>query len=211
MRDALGGNTGGLVKAPILTIVILFVLFILRTVLGGYVPKRERTGLRIQGPPMWVVSQVSDAATWLRSLPMLESTGAVLYLEGVDDSAVREYLEAHPFPNPTPVGPLTIWPRLNFYHLAATPEQLEALAQVLRRESVKRLAIHASLYRSHDLLLEWYEAFCPPDEQGVFIAAGHVTEVHESPMYLPKEVSEDRVRSFATALSAAYRLEQPKT
>ena len=196
---------------PILIIVVLLALLLLRTASASYVPKRDRTGLRIQGPPVWSVSQVSDAATWLRSLPLLEPTGAVLYLEGVDDPAVMAFLEAHPFFNPTPVGPLTIWPRQNFYHLAATPEQLETLAQLLTSESVDRLALHVSLYRNQELLLEWYEAFCPSDEQGVFVADGKVTEVHESPMYLPAAVPEDRVRSFATALSAAFRLEQPKT
>ena len=90
--------------------VILFVLSMLRNVVAGYVPKRDRTGLRIQGPPVWAVGQVSDAATWLRSLLLLEPTGAVLYLEGVHDVAVREFLEAHPFPDPTPVGPLTMAP-----------------------------------------------------------------------------------------------------
>ena len=89
--------------------------------------------------------------------------------------------------------------------MAATPENLEERARLMESGEVERLAFHAVLYREHHVILEWYEAFCPPEEQGVFVAKGEITEVTESPMLAPGEVPEERVRAFATALGAAFR------
>jgi hypothetical protein len=187
---------------------VLVAAVLLDRVMHTYLTKRERAGLRLLEGPLWWVSPAADTAAWLRSLPLLEPENGVLYLEGVPDPHVRDFLERHPYPEPTRVGPLTLWPETDFYHLAATVDNLEALSQLLRAHSVARLSYHAALYKGARLLLEWYEAFCPPGWAGVAVEGGKVTELHESPMYVAIDVPEERVRSFATALSSALRLEE---
>lgn len=172
--------------------------------------KRKRPGLRLKEDKAWWIASVTDPALWLRSLVLLEPSDAVLYLEGVDDAEIVNFLEQYPYSEPTAIGPMSIWPRLTFHHIAATPDNLENLAKLVETGKVERLAYHAALYRDQKLLLEWFESFCPPEEQGIDIGKGRITEGVQSPMYASLEVPEERVRAFANALGTAFKLEDWK-
>ena len=154
-------------------------------------PKRKRPGLRLKADKVWWIASVTDSAEWLRSLTLLEPSDAVLYLEGVDDADIVNFLERNPYPEPTAIGPMSIWPRLSFHHIAATPDNLENLAKLMETGKAERLAYHAALYRGQTLFLEWFESFCPPEDQGINIGKGGITEGVQSPMYASYEVPED--------------------
>ena len=175
-----------------------------------FIKQREPKGLRLFGLPHWWIAPVTDPAAWLRSLPLLEPDGAVLYLEGVHDHELRSYLESRAYPTPTRIGPMTIFPRQPFFHMAATPENLDGLARLMETGQFERLAYHAGLYRDQRLLLDWYECFCPDDERGIMVTKQGVEDVIEDPMIVAAEVPEERVRAFAMALRAAFRLEKKK-
>ena len=88
------------------------------------------------------------------SLTTLEAAGFVLCLEGVHDSELVSFLEGPSYPDPTPVGPVAVWPKQPYYHPTATRENLEGLAQFVTTTDVECLAYHAALDRDQALILE---------------------------------------------------------
>src|SRR5687767_9268922 len=160
----------------------------LRRALGA-VPADEMKGISL-ATPVWALSQVrDDASQFLRALPSLVPSDALLFLEGdvyseqVRDFLTRETVMASPRPA---LG--TIWPRQAYTAIPATPQVLEALAALSESLPSIEICTHLHVFRGEKFLLSGYDAFT-------------------SEFWLSGDLPEDKVRRFSEAVGGTYRRE----
>ncbi|HOX37529.1 MAG TPA: hypothetical protein PL033_06035 [Candidatus Brocadiia bacterium] len=141
--------------------------------------------------PRYRVETVRDPACFLRALPILVPTDAVLYLEdGCHPPEIREFLTSRQSANPIKVEMGTIWPRPLCFHLPATPENIGRLAELAQNRSGPEIAIHVIVYRNHEVILEWYDAF-------------------DAPMYIAKSLGKEKIEAFCKELNANWADDDP--
>ena len=152
-----------------------------------YVPAEEREGIALR-PPAWEAScpRQQDLASFLRALDDLVPPGSVLYLEGGDPTPeIRSYLEERTADQTTRVALGTIWPRPQCFHMRATRDNLDGLAELAERHATPEIAVHLHVYKGDTVLLEWPDAFADP-------------------FRVSKEIPEDKVREFCARLGIKY-------
>jgi hypothetical protein len=152
----------------------------------GILPADQEAPLELREPECWRVEGTKDAATFFRSLVQLISPGAVLYLEGSTEKRVPAFLESRLLPDHPPVKLGTILPASDRYHVAATRENLEALAALIEGARIVYPAIHTHVYRGDQVLVEWYDAFS------------------NDPIYLSASIPEAAVAGFGRAIGRPY-------
>ena len=161
----------------------------LRRILG-IVPREERGGIQLEGWPRWRVQPTRGVPRFLQALAGWVPPPAVLYLEGGSPPpGLRAFLEGNAADETCRVALGTIWPRPTQYHLAATRENLLALAGLAENCAAPEIAIHIHLYGGGRVLLEWYDAF------------------HNVPFYVADAVPEESVRAFCVELGLSYARE----
>lgn len=151
----------------------------------GILPKGDSKALRLDETSPWVVAETKDGATFYRALGHLATPESVLYLEGSTEPHVPRLLATMPAARARQVKIGTLWPRSDTYHVAATPEALTALADLIAQHHIALPAIHTHLYDQAGMILEWHDAFTEP-------------------MRISRRVSEDTVRRFADAIGKPY-------
>lgn len=154
----------------------------------GAVFKEELKGLSLGSDVYWEVSPPSDFPSLLHALHHIVPDNAILYLEGGQPpKEIKQFLEARCVPEVTHIAIGTLWPRPQVFHLPATPENLSQLAELTKQCCPPQVAVHLHVYSDSAMLLEWYDAFS------------------KDPMYLSKEVSEDRIKAFCSDLSVKFK------
>lgn len=152
----------------------------------GYVPAEEREGVSLSSGPHWQVAAPGDFAVFFRALAALLPEDSVVYLEGTSlADEVRSFLEPRLPASTTKVAIGTIWPRPRIYHMSATRENLEELAQLADRYPAPEVADHVHAYKGDTVLLQWHDA---PDNE----------------ICISSAVAEDRVRQFAAVLGTSH-------
>lgn len=157
--------------------------------LFNFVPPKELKGVSLGHDAYWQVGGKVELPSLLRALPNLVPQNAILYLEGgTPPQEVRTFLDAYCVPEVTHLAMGTIWPRPHVFHLPATSENLGRLADLAAECSAFEVAIHLHVYEQNKVLLEWYDAF------------------GEDPMYLRRDISEEKVRMFCSELALQYKV-----
>lgn len=151
---------------------------------AGWRPERDR-GIRLEGQDSWEVSATDDVEAFLRALPQIAPSGAMVYFEGTGERHVADYLGRVAVPPLAHVARGTIWPRQGQYHVPLTRERMEALAEFLESNPAGYFCSHLHVYHEGKVLLQWYDAF-------------------SDPMQLTRDVPEETVRMFAAALGVTY-------
>jgi hypothetical protein len=144
-------------------------------------------GIRLAEPQYWIVDATHDAAAFYRALIQFSPEGAIVCLEGATESNVPALLQDRRSSNPTMVAAGTIWPKSDFYHVDATSQNLEDLADMIEQHGIAMPAIHTHLYRGEQMLLEWYDAFA------------------DEPFWVSGTIDESVVGTFANGLGSSYR------
>jgi len=153
----------------------------------GWVPKEERRGIQLDvHAPQWEVCSPKEFPAFLRALVDLVPHGAMAYLEGGSPPEhLESFLKERGVPEVSRVAMGTIWPRPRVYHLPATPDNLRELADIAEHCAEPEVAIHFHIYKDGKVLLQWFDAFADP-------------------MFISKEIPEDRVRAFCGRLGIEY-------
>ena len=153
----------------------------------NYVPAEERKGIALDlGAPQWMVSSPKEFPGFLRALVDFVPAGSIAYLEGGSPPGELEaFLNQQSVPEVSHVEGGTIWPRPRIFHIPATAENLLGLAEIAEHCAEPEVAIHFHVYRDNHVILQWFDAFLDP-------------------MYISKEIAEDKVREFCARLSVEY-------
>jgi hypothetical protein len=154
----------------------------------GATPKEELQGIRLDtSQRFWELDGRTDFSHLLRALGGLLPKGSILYFEG--GSSVKplvDFFHAHEIPEQSRVAVAILWPRPTCYHILATPENLQELAELAERHAAPELAVHFHVYRNAEVLLEWHDAF-------------------DQPMLLSGTLPSGKVRAFAETLHMAIK------
>ncbi len=150
-------------------------------------PEEERKGIHLDlRIPHWKVSSPRQFPSFLRALIELLPQGSIAYLEGGSPrNKLKSFLDKRSIPEVSHLAMGTIWPRPQIFHLPATQENLLALADISEHYAEPEVAIHFHVYKDNRVLLQWYDAF-------------------SYPMYISKEIPENKVKEFCVKLSSEY-------
>jgi hypothetical protein len=155
--------------------------------LFNYVPTEERKGIVLSERSCWEINGLKDLPSFLRELSYLIPLDSVLYLEGGDTpKELRIYLKERIAKEICKVEMGTIWPRPQCFHMQITYENLEGLAKLAENYATPEVAIHFHVYKNRKMLLMWYDAFFDP-------------------LYISREISEDKIRNFCDRLRVEYK------
>jgi hypothetical protein len=154
--------------------------------LFNVVPEDERKGASLDFRlPQWKVEPTKDFVAYLQALSDLVPQGAVLYLEGNPPiGPLKNFLEATTVPEQLHVAGGTIWPRPQVFHIPATERNLSGLSEIASVCGTPEV-YHLHVYCEGKVLLQWYDAFADP-------------------LYILKEIPEDKVKAFCQKLSLQY-------
>jgi hypothetical protein len=152
-------------------------------------PKDELEGIRLNTfSPYWELEGKTTFAALLHALGDFLPKGCILYFEGgYPDRKLLDFFGAHAVSNQTHVAVGILWPRPVFYHVPATPQNLDNLALLAESYAGPELAVHFHVYQDGKVLLQWHDAF-------------------SDPMLLDGEIPEGKVKTFASALGMTFRL-----
>ncbi len=155
--------------------------------LFNYVPAEERKGIVLSKKSCWEITKLTNLPSFLRELNILIPIDSVLYLEGGDTpKELQIYLRERIAKEICKVEMGTIWPRPQCFHMQITYENLEGLAKLVEGYATPQVAIHLHVYKNGKMFLMWYDAFFDP-------------------LYISKEISEDKIKTFCNKLKADYK------
>ena len=111
-----------------------------------------------------------------------------MYLEGgTPPVEIKRFLEAKCVPEVSHIEMGTIWPRPKVFHLPATIENLNNLADLAETRIAFEIAVHIHIYIENKVIFQWYDAFS------------------DDPIYLSKDIQEENVKNFCNFLSLKYK------
>ena len=137
---------------------------------------------------LWEITSPKDFPSFLRVLNILIPSNAILYIEGGSDPSdeLKSYMLAKCLHN-KPIIPMgTIWPKPTYYHIPATENTLNELANIVEHCAELRVAIHFHVYSENRLIIQWYDAFFDP-------------------MFVSNIIPEDKIREFCNQLGIKYK------
>lgn len=153
----------------------------------NYVPAKEQKGISLEDNVCWEVTSAKDLSPFLRAIADLVPPQSVLYIEGCSPPKdIQTYLDAHKAVNITKVAMGTIWPRPKCFHMPITTDNIEGFAELTENIATPEAAIHLHVYEGNKILLQWFDAF-------------------SDPLYITKEISEDKVKNFCSKLGISYK------
>jgi len=150
-------------------------------------------GLRLDATRgFWEVEGTTDFPALLRAVFEWFPDDSVLYFEGGSpNEELSAFMAAHAVPETVHIATGTIWPKPKVFHVPATRENIDLLADLAERCAEPELAVHVHVYRDGEVLLEWHDAFAQP-------------------MLLAGSLGENTVREFAAALGATVEERIPR-
>jgi len=155
--------------------------------LGG-ASKEQLSGLGLDlTKGFWEVEGRTDFPSLLRAVHEWFPEDSVLYFEdGSPNEEIRAFMATHAVPETVHIAYGTIWPRPKVFHVPATPENIDLLADLAERCAEPELAVHFHVYREREVLLQWHDAFTQP-------------------MLLAGALGENVVREFAAAFGGTFK------
>ena len=156
---------------------------------GAAESKKELEGIRLDtGAQHWELSSPEDFPTLFKALGSILPSNAYLYFEdGTPSKELREFLDQAAVPEPVHLALGTIWPKPRYFHVPATPKNLERLADLSEHCAGPELAIHFHVHADKQVLIEWHDAF-------------------SGPMLVSSAFSEEKIRKLAEALSTDFKM-----
>ncbi len=152
--------------------------------LTGATPKEKLDGIRINiHRPFWELDGKTDFSCLFRALKEFLPNNSTLYFEGGSPrNELLTFLKTHAIPEEAHVAVATLWPKPLYYHIPATEQNLDRLAEFSEFCAQPELAVHFHVYHQGKVLLEWHDAF-------------------GQPMLLDGAIPENKIVSFANTLS----------
>lgn len=148
----------------------------------------DLSGLYIEDNVVWEVSPPQESSCFFLALRQLLPPQCNLYLESpLFDDGVEQFLVSCQLANPVKVRIGTIWPWPTWYHVAASPENLERLADLAKNGPNQDACIHLVAYENSRVLLSWYDAWTDP-------------------MWISTQYKEPEVASFAEQFECSYSM-----
>ena len=135
----------------------------------------------------WRVSGIRTAETFFRALSLLVPDATHMFLEGSPDSEIQSLLadSAADADYAAPVGTMWSWPQKNQrISVRASSELFLRLSETASRHAEPEICCHVHLYRGHEVLVQWFDAF-------------------SDPLLVSKSVPRERVDHFASAVGGA--------
>lgn len=159
--------------------------WIARFIRGAH--RNRRNGLRLpEGSLHWHVGGPRTFSALFRALDGWLPDDAILCFEaGHPDAEIKSFMAQFAIPERGQVALGTLWPSANAFHVPAKGVMAQ-LAELMERHAEPELAVHFHVYRSEDLLLEWYDAFS------------------EDPLRINGSIPEEQVRTLAAALGTPF-------
>jgi len=123
----------------------------------------QSKGIVLGDRTRWVISGLSEFEPFFRHCELLlPQSPAIIYFEGVSIAPeVRAFFESRAVPAWHAVRAGTWWPKPSIYHLPATRDVLEMLADLALRHAYPEIADHCHVYTTEEMILQWYDA-CDP-------------------------------------------------
>jgi len=144
----------------------------------------EPEGLVMGKNPHWRTSLANDFTLFLDSLEIISPEGAILYLESSNNpNDIRKYLEARKAQMITKISRGTLFPMPEIFHMEITKENIKGLIELASHH--KNAPEHVHIYKDNTILLQWYDVF-------------------DDPIFISKEISENKVRDFCKKLGVEY-------
>ncbi len=136
----------------------------------------------------WEVTPPESFPGFLRALPQLVPSGAVLYIESgvAPPHDMRTFLEAHPSEEDFKIRGGTLLPTPKYYHMQITSENIAGLAVLAERLETPVGSIHLHVHRDGEMLLMSYDAFLDP-------------------ILVSDKIPEDRVKVFCERTGTKYK------
>lgn len=132
----------------------------------------------------WRVSGVGNAQEFFRAVPELVPDATHAFLEGAPAPDIIAVIAAHVEQTEygAPVGTMWSWPEKNRrFTLRASPTLFAGLSSAAGRHAAPEICSHLHLYRRHEPLVHWFDAF-------------------DDPMLVSKAVPRERVERFCAAV-----------
>lgn len=118
-------------------------------------------GISLDQANAWSVTECDreiEPDSVYRQLAALLPEDANICLEVISPhEEVRAFLTERAAEGPAVVQPGTIWPRPEFFHVQATPENLAGLSELARTHSPIRMGHHVYAYKGSTMLLAWHD------------------------------------------------------
>jgi hypothetical protein len=110
-------------------------------------------------PSIWFARPTPEPAAFLAVIGRYLPAESVLYVEGTEFSAEAKALFLrHISGKSQKMTPDTVAPQPQAFHLDATANTLEELAELIRRNPSVRWGHHLKIYDSDGLLVDWHDA-----------------------------------------------------
>jgi hypothetical protein len=146
-------------------------------------------GIDLDTPFRWVIQGVEQPEPFIRTLPLLLPSDAILYFEGGSIAPdVSAFYESHRSRNAVAVVRDTIFPVPDIYHVAFSQDVVVRLREFAASRSSQELFDHIKAYRGDSLLFTFHDAF-----------AGN--------LLVSERISESVVAEFCRGLSVSYQRE----
>src|ERR1035438_4621057 len=160
----------------------------------GAVSREEMNGIRINlKEPLWEVEGKTDFSKVFSGLADLLPANSILYFEGGSPPKdILNFLSENSGPEKIHVAYGTIWPRPQTFHVLASAQNLQKLADLMCSRVYPELAIHFHVYCEDKILLQWYDAFTQP-------------------MLLSNKFSSETIEKVSNSVGMKPHLYQPKT
>jgi len=146
-------------------------------------------GIDLDTPFRWVIQGVEQPEPFIRTLPLLLPSDAILYFEGGSIAPdVSAFYESHRARNAVAVVRDTIFPVPDIYHVAFSQDVVARLREFAASRSSQELFDHIKAYRGESLLFTFHDAF-----------AGH--------LLISEHITESVVAEFCRSVSVSYQRE----
>ena len=104
------------------------------------------------------LGRVEHFDLFLEDVREVAPSGSILAIEGRPTSDVRGWLEHVRIEPDVRIAPGTVWPKDEFFHIPATPENLDQLLEFTLNHAVPEICDHVVLYRDQQALLWLHDA-----------------------------------------------------
>jgi len=127
-----------------------------------------------------------DVHELFKSIPLMMPSNVNLYLEDGSNKEVVSFFESNSLPETLKIRNGTTWPSPKKYYLPGNEKVLNALIDFSSRLASPEICAHFTIYKNDEVLLSAYD-------------------FGESPIYLAKSISEEKVKELSLRLGCSYK------
>jgi hypothetical protein len=135
----------------------------------------------------WELREITSAEKFFSLLPEIVVLPVNLCFEGTSISPdVQSFFASHVATQIRLIPPGTIWPKPSVFHVRATKQFLDQLAELAGKHAEPEICDHFHAYDGNQGLIQWYDAFSG------------------DPLLVDESVGEKKVQTFCRKLVVPY-------